>query len=204
MRTGMAVLALITSLSIPMSLEGQVPWEAPFLVSTSSPPGLSVMLADPEHGIGVIGLWQGRGGPVRIGYRVGLAEDHRDDLAVLGGIDLSGAVTSHSVNFPLDIAWVAGVGLGISDAALVSLPVGVSFGRVVVEENVRIHPYVTPRLIVDAYLGDDYEGSDDMDLGLAVDLGVDVAFEANWMIRFAGVLGDREALAIGLAFPFAF
>jgi hypothetical protein len=85
----MAVLALITSFCIPMSLEGQVPWEAPFLVSTSSPPGLSVMLADPEHGIGVIGLWQGRGGPVRIGYRVGLAEDHRDDLAVLGGIDLS-------------------------------------------------------------------------------------------------------------------
>jgi hypothetical protein len=198
----MAVLALVASLSLPTAVEGQVPWEAPFLVSTSSPPGLSVMLADPAHGIGLIGLWQGRGGPVRLGYRVGLAEDRSDDLAVLGGIDFSGPVLSHSVNFPLDIAWVAGVGLGVSDYALLSVPVGVSFGRVVVEENVRVHPYVTPRLVVDAFLGDDHGLDDDMDLGLAVDLGVDVAFEGNWMIRFAGVMGDREALAIGLAFPF--
>jgi hypothetical protein len=161
------------------------------------------VVADPGAGPGLIALWQGRDGPVRLGYRVGLAEAGRDDVAVFGGVDASGLVTAHSVNFPLDVVWVTGVGLGVSDGALLTVPVGVSFGRVVRDENIRVHPYLTPRLVVDAYLGDG-ENRDDVDLGIALDIGLDLAFESNWMIRMAAAFGDREAVAIGLAFPFAF
>jgi hypothetical protein len=147
----------------------------------------------------------GRGGPVRLGYRFGLAEAHGNDVAILGGVDVSGLVAAHSRDFPLDLIWVSGVGVGVADDVFLTVPLGISVGRVVVEDNLRVHPYLTPRLVVDAYLGNGGGGGDDMDLDVAVDLGVDLAFEANWMIRLAGTVGGgREAIGIGLAFPFVF
>jgi hypothetical protein len=138
-----------------------------------------------------------------MGYRVGLAEAPGDDLAVLGGVDVSGLLAAHSRDFPLDLIWVSGVGLGVSDGALLTVPLGISVGRVVVGEGLRVHPYLTPRLVLDAYLGDD--ARDDLDLDVVADLGMDLAFQANWMIRLAGTVGGgREAVGIGVAFPFVF
>jgi hypothetical protein len=67
----------------------------------------------------------------------------------------------------------------------------------------RFLPYATPRLVLDGSFGrKDAEGEniDQMRLGLAVDLGVEVAFQPGWRIGFGGTLGSRSALALGLAF----
>jgi hypothetical protein len=178
-----------------------VPWESPLMVGPGSPGGFSILLADPGAGIGVFAHWQGRGPNSRMGFRIGVAEEGgpEDNLAVFGGVDVSGPLMTHSYEFPLDLAWVGGVGVGVGGDALISIPFGISFGRVLTTEEVWFHPYVTPRFIVDAYLGDG--NRDDLDLGFAVDLGADFAFSGTWAFRFGAAVGDREGLAVGVVLP---
>lgn len=179
----------------------QVPWESPFMVAGGSPSGLSILLADPGAGLGVLAHWTGGGGGTRTGFRIGLAEEGgaQDDLAVFGGVDLSGVLLTHSQDFPLDLAWIGGIGLGVGSDALISIPFGIALGRVLPAENVWFHPYLAPRIIFDAYLGD--QDRDDLDLGLAMDLGLDFAFSGSWAFRFGASVGDRDGIAVGLVIP---
>lgn len=197
-KIGMGLLAgaVALALSAP-AVQGQVAWDSPGLVAPSTPAGWGVYLVDPHpgSGIGVLSTFRASSGP-GIGYRVGLAEDRRGRLSVFGGIDISGMLLRHSADFPLDIAWVTGVGLGLSERALVSAPIGVSLGRALESDGVWFNPYVAPRVVLDARFG---SGSG-LDLNLAVDLGIDVSFDPGWAVRFGGTLGDRSALAIGLSF----
>ena len=199
-------LGLCALSSSPAS--AQIPWESPLLVGPESPAGVSLFLVDPGEGLGAMIHWQGRGGSRPLGFRVGLAETHRDELGVFGGVDLRGAIYSHSEEFPLDVVWVTGAGLGISDGAVITFPVGVSLGRVVTGEDVWFHPYLTPRLVIDAFLGGDEadgngygRGRNDLDLGLVFDLGADFSFTGSWVLRLGASVGDRDGLAIGLSFP---
>jgi hypothetical protein len=68
-------------------------------------------------------------------------------------------------------------------------------------DGVTFLPYVTPRVVLDAFLGDEGEGNDDdLDLELAVDLGLDLRLTPQFLIRFGGTIGDRDGVAIGLVF----
>jgi hypothetical protein len=178
--------------------QAQVAWDAPLMLSPSTPPGWGIYLIDPAPGggIGVVSSWRGEG---PLGYRVGLAEDSREDLSVFGGIDISGAILRGSDDLPIDIDWVGGAGFGVGEAVLLSFPVGVAIGKEMVGEGIWFNPYVSPRVILDAYLGDD-DGDEDIALNFAVDLGFDVAFESGWAVRFAGTVGDREAIGVGVSF----
>ena len=193
---GAVVTALLLSAS---GAAGQVPWDSPLMVGTGSPAGLSILLADPGAGIGVLAHWRSPSAGSRLGFRFGLAEEGGpgDDLAVFGGLDVSGSLLTHSPDFPIDLAWVSGIGVGVGDDVLLSIPFGVAFGRVLPAEGVRFHPYVTPRFIVDAFFGN----GDDLHLDFAVDLGADMTFSGNWALRFGASLGDREGLAVGVVLP---
>ena len=106
---------------------------------------------------------------------------------------------------PLDIAWVLGAGLGFGDYAVLSIPFGVTLGRTLHGDNgMRFTPYMTPRLILDAAFGVETGpnggASDDVDLDFTVDIGLDLALQRAWTVRFGATLGDRSGLAIGLVF----
>ncbi len=178
--------------------KGQVAWDAPLLVSPSAPTGWGVFLVDPApgSGIGVLGTWRGT---EALGYRVGLAEGPGGRLAGYGGVDVSGPITRASASFPLDVDWLTGVGLGVGDAVLISVPLGLTVGRSVEADGVWFNPYVAPRVVVDAWMGSD-RPRDGLHLNLAVDLGLDVAFDPSWTIRFGASIADRDALAVGLSF----
>ncbi len=196
--TGLLILAA-TLFASPA--RAQVPWESPLMVGPGSPGGLSILLADPGDGIGVFAHWMSRAERNRLGFRLGVAEEGGpgDDLAVFGGVDVSGPIMGHSQDFPLDIAWVGGVGAGVGNNTLLSIPFGIAFGRVLTTQDVWFHPYVTPRFVVDAFMG---EGSrDDLDLGFVLDLGADFAFSGSWAFRFGASLGDRDGIAVGLVLP---
>lgn len=182
----------------PDRAQAQVAWETPLLVAPESPAGWGVFLVDPSpgEGVGVMTSWRGSSAPGGVGYRLGLAEDRGDDVSVFGGFDLSGLVASASRDFPVNMIWVMGAGLGVGDDVLLSFPLGLAFGRSVQTDEVWFNPYVAPRVTLDAWFGD---GSD-LDLGLSVDLGVDISFDPGWAIRFGGSIGDHEALAIGINF----
>ena len=198
MRKFCLVLATGGLLLAAVPAQGQVAWDSPLLLSPESPAGVAVFLTDPwpGGGIGFLATWKGTG---NLGFRGGVAEGWMGDLAVYGGMDASGRLVTRSDEFPLDVDWVTGVGLGIGEAALLSAPLGVSIGRGIQADDVWFNPYFAPRVVLDAWLGSD-RPRDGLELNLAVDLGIDVAFQPDWTIRFGATLGDREALVIGMGF----
>ncbi len=154
-------------------LGAQVAWDGPLLVGTETPSGWGVYLVDPggHNGIGFLTTWRGGGAT---GYRIGLAEDGSDNLSVYGGVDFTGRMVNAGSEFPLHVSWVAGAGFGVGDDFVLSFPLGISLGRGFQAETARFSPYITPRLVLDAYFGrgggDGGRGDSDIDLGLALDL----------------------------------
>jgi len=203
MRKWIGGITLGAMLLVAQPVQGQVAWESPQLLAPGTPAGLGIFLMEgsPGSGLGVLMTWRGSEAPGGIGFRLGLAEDRRGDLSVLGGVDFTGSIIRHSNDFPLDVIWATGVGLGVGDWVLLSVPFGVSMGRALEADGVRFNPYVAPRLILDARLGDRRPGDRSLDLNFALDLGADVSFGGDFSIRFGASLGDRDALAIGVGFP---
>ena len=201
--TALASVVLI-SIMAPVGLNAQLFWESPLMVAPNSPAGISLVLAEMDPGSGLAGMvaWRGQTAPGSIGIRGGLGEGIGGDLAGFAGVDFSGWIMRSSEDVPIDIAWVTGVGLGAGNYVLMSAPLGASFAYEITGPDIWFNPYITPYLIFDAALGGDRPSDgDQLDLGVAVDIGADLAFSAGWALRVAASLGDRGGLAIGLHLP---
>lgn len=182
----------------------QVAWDSPLLVHPHAPHGWSFFLAEtyPGDEIGVLGSWRTAPTPVGFGVRAGLGEGADGELALFGGVDASGGILERSGEIPLDLVWVLGGGLSVSDDILVSFPAALSAGWAIRAEDVVFHPYVGPRVVLDGWIGGRDRGEgDDLQLEATVDLGFDLEFAGGWVVRFGAALADREAIAIGLTLP---
>ena len=189
------VVLVVAGLAVPGGAQAQVAWDSPMLLPPRPPAGFGIFLADVAGGeVGVLGTWR----PGNYGLRLGLAEDGSDNLAVLGGIDFSGALASASRDLPVNVDWVFGAGASIGNDVMVSIPLGLSAGFSFGSDGARFTPYITPRVVVDAFFGG---AGENLDLALGVDLGLDLRFAAlrGAMIRFGATL-DRDAVALGLVF----
>lgn len=200
-------LAVIFSvLLVPVSASAQVAWDSPLLLPPHPPAGLGIYLTDMHRaGLGVMGTW--RAPTWNYGLRAGIADGTGDDdLAVFGGVDYVGSLYRATSEFPIDIDWVTGAGIGIGNGARVSFPLGISVGHSLQAESARFTPYLTPRVVLDALFGGSRESGDDVRLGLAADIGFDMRITAgggpllNSTIRFGATVGDRSAIALGLVF----
>jgi hypothetical protein len=191
-------------LLLPAAGRAQVAWDAPLLLPPMPEPGLGIFLADTwRGGLGVIGMW--RPAPSGWGLRFGIAEERGDgDIAALGGIDFVGRLNRATSDFPIDIDWVFGAGLGVGDNVLVSFPLGITGGHTFRGEGATFKPYVAPRVVLDAFFRDNERDDDsDLDLGFTLDLGIDLRLSRSTsgvLIRFGASLGDREAVGVGLVF----
>jgi hypothetical protein len=174
------------------------------LMSPGAPSGLGIFLMGFHGGgIGVMGTLRNTAAPGGLGLRAGIGEDAGDDIAAFGGFDVSGSLMRATDDTPVDVLWFTGGGLGVGHDILLSFPLGITVGGVVEGDGVRFTPYASPRVVLDACLGDSPGpcGGDDLDLSFAADLGLDLSFNRSWLIRFGASIGDREGIAIGLAFP---
>jgi len=204
-RTPVLLVAAVLLQAAPVS--GQVAWDAPSLMAPGAPAGWGVHLFDADPGdLGVFASWRGAPAPVGLGFRFGIAEGYRDELAVLGGVDVSGALYSRGGEVPIDVIWFVGAGAGVGDDVLLSFPAGVSLGWTFQGDEVAFRPYVAPKVFLDAFLGDEdgpgrFGDDDDIDLGAAVEIGLDLAFSPSFAIRAAASLGDRDAVSIGFQVP---
>lgn len=201
-----ALLGVVAALAATGPAQAQIAWDSPIAVHPYQTPGWTVWVADTDRSdFAVLGQWRGATGETDFGLRAGIGEDAFDDVAVFGGVDVTGPLLRQDdPSFGLD--WVAGGGFGVSDDVLLSIPFGIVAGWNIPLENATLQPHVGPRVILDAWIGDDDppgpgRDDDDLDLELAVDLGFDLAFDSGWTLRFAGTAGDREALAIGIGLP---
>ena len=204
MRRICLTLLIAAGLAVPGAAHAQAAWDAPLLLPPRPQPGLGIFLGDMSGGgLGVLGTW--RSSTWDYGLRLGLAEGTGDeDLTVFGGADFMGPINTATSDFPVDIDWVAGVGAGIGDGVLISVPAGLTLGFSFQAEEARFIPYLTPRVLLDAAFGQANRDSD-LDLGLAVDLGLDLRLMrggplAGKSIRFGASIGDRDALALGIVF----
>ena len=190
-----ALLALL-----PVRAAAQVAWDSPWLLPPRATDGFGLFLVDVAGGdLGVLGMW--RSPSYNFGIRAGIAEAAGDDLGVFGGLDFSGQLTRSTVEFPLDIDWLLGLGVGVSDGALISAPVGLTLGHEFEGDGVGFIPFISPRVILDACLDCDRRNDDnDVNLDFAADIGLDLRITSNFLIRFGATLGDREGVGIGLFF----
>jgi hypothetical protein len=200
------VMVLATLLfALPAGVRAQVAWDSPLLLPPNPPEGLGIYLADMHGGgLGVIGGW--RSATWNYGLRFGISEGARgEDLAVFGGVDYSGPVNRATDNFPLDVDWVFGAGLGINHCARISVPLGLTTGHTFRGQGAHFTPYVTPRIVLDAFFAREGQGSK-ADLDLAVDIGLDLRIVggggplAGSVVRFGASLGGRDAIAVGVVF----
>lgn len=158
--------------------------------------GLYLFFPNDVDDVGVMGTWRDSGDLLDLGFRAG-ALGFEGETGLLAAVELKDHVVRASEEFPLDVAWVSGVGItgfpGSELEELVRIPLGFSFGRALGDEDVSFVPYIYPRLALD-FVGDD------TDLGFDLDLGFDASFATEWSLRFAFTLGDHEAVGVGLAF----
>jgi hypothetical protein len=197
----MAALPAALLLALPGYGHAQVAWDTPLLVAPAPPAGFGIYLLNTHGGdVGVMGAW--RASYWNFQVRGGLAEGSGpdEDLAVFGGVDYSGRVTRDTQEFPLDIDWVVGAGASIGDGAVLSFPAGLTIGHTFLAENARFTPYITPRVVLDAFLDTDRGRDGDVELDFATDLGLDFRINNSVMFRFGATIGDREGVAIGVVF----
>lgn len=185
-------------LTTPVS--GQVAWDAPALISPSVPSGFSLFLVEPAGGdLGAMGTLRHSAGPVGLGYRAALAEESGPggDLAVSGGVDVSGMLGRQIEGSEIDAMWWAGGGLSVGSDWIISAPVGIILGWSGAGDSVVFSPYGGAHLVMDL-TGND---GDALNLDGVVDLGLDLVLSSGWMIRVGASLGDRESIAAGIKIP---
>jgi hypothetical protein len=187
---------LYALLAVPVS--GQIAWDAPALMSPSVPSGFSLFLIEPAFGdLGALGTLRHTAGPVGLGYRVAVAEDYAGELAVAGGIDVSGLLARAVEGSEVDLSWWAGGGLSIGNDWIVSAPLGIAVGWSGEGDGVVFSPYGGAHVVLDI-TGND---GDALNFDGVLDLGIDLVLRSGWMIRAGASLGDREAVAVGFKIP---
>lgn len=187
------------SLLVPAMAGAQMAWDVPALLRPGAPSGLSVLLLDPGAGsdLGVAATWRGSAAPVGTGFRAGLANGPDNRLSALFGVDVSGSLGASATSAGPSVMWWSGAGVGVGRDARISVPAGLIVGWEARDEGVSFSPYVGGHVALDILT----VGNGDMRLEGVVDLGLDLAFESGWVLRVAGAVGGRDAVAVGVRIP---
>ncbi len=142
-------------------------------------------------GLGVEGILRMRMTSSDLGLRVGIAEVPFDGTDVTLGVDWRNPLRL-SGTAPLVLALTAGGQAALGDVNGFGAQVGLSVGGDIRSPEVTFTPYIHPRLaLVDI--------EDESELQVLADIGVDLSFARNLLVRFDANLGDGADFGIGLA-----
>lgn len=218
------ITGLVLSLSVLACapLSGQV-WDTPAFHPPYGEDGGTLYLFFPNEvsDVGAAGTWRKSGEVLDLGLRGGVSASG-EEVAVLAGLDVKNELVAATPRFPLDVAWVGGVGVsGVpeTETVLVRLPLGFTVGRRFSNPDpeggsgpeLSLTPYVYPRVALDFTFRRGTTGpaldalggagaGDETDLRFDVDLGFDARFAAEWRLRVAVTLGHDEAVGLGFGF----
>ena len=189
------VATLVAASAVPAS--AQTLWDAPPLVSHVVPAGVSLFVINPAGGdLGGLVTFRHDAGPVGLGYRFAISDQNgpSGDLAVAGGVDVSGFLSRAVEGSEVDVMWWSGAGIGLGNETVVSIPVGALIGWSGQGGDVILSPYGGGHVTLDISTSD----ADNVHFGGSFDLGLDIVLSSGWLIRFGASLGDRDALALGV------
>lgn len=191
----LVVATLVAASAVPAS--AQTLWDAPPLVSHVVPAGVSLFVINPAGGdLGGLVTFRHDAGPVGLGYRFAISDQNgpSGDLAVAGGVDISGFLSRAVEGSEVDVMWWSGAGIGLGNETVVSIPVGALIGWSGQGGDVILSPYGGGHVTLDISTSD----ADNVHFGGSFDLGLDIVLSSGWLIRFGASLGDRDALALGV------
>lgn len=120
----------------------------------------------------------------------------------LGGLDVAGDLSGPAEDagpgvHPV-VRWSAGVGGGVGDHVLLSVPVGISVGVRLGWPSVAVRPWLYAGIVADRPFGASAPEAA-LAVHTALDLGVDLAPRRGRVAARAVVsLGDRQAASVGL------
>jgi hypothetical protein len=142
---------------------------------------IGIYLSDGPGDLGLEGIWRGGMFGLRVGY-----VDARDGLLTLGGEIRSPLVVAGA---PLGLALTAGAQALVGDESALGLQGGLTAGYTFRGQGVFFTPYMHPRLAMINRLG----GDDDFDFKALADVGLDVEFYTNLVLRLGIKLDDVGA-----------
>jgi hypothetical protein len=184
----------------------QAGWDAPTFFSPRpmDDVGIYAFKTDFENFEDQTGLkliWR-QSGNLNLGVHAGTADlDDFGDAILLGG-EFYGPLTRATASTGLIMSWGLGAGAVFGENYVdLSIPLGVSVGMSLGTGGVSILPYVHPRVSFDLSSFDNALGEEETEtnIGLSVDLGVDVGLGERFILRAGGSFGDRDAFGAGLA-----
>lgn len=202
-RIAFALLGLLVA--VPTSARAQFAWETPRMLGPDTPGGFAVhwLQAEtlPGDDQGVMVIWQPPGLPEGVFLRGGAGTGAGDETAGFGSIDVRTRITNAREGQPLDIAWIAGAGVGVGETLLFTVPVGLTAGRSWASGSVWFSPYMGIGAAMDyrRSLDDDIDIDDEFDVYPSADIGVDLSLDParRLILRVGASLGDRQAIALG-------
>lgn len=197
-----ALLIAAIAINLPTLASAQLSWESPTLLRPGAPSGVTMMVIDygmdPHSGLGGVMAWRSAAAPSGFGFRISAARGLGDLPNYAAGIDRGGMLLSGTAQFPVELIWVSGAGASYGEYLQLAVPLGVAVGR---SSSARsaFNPYVSARGVFEARFGSP-ASEGDRSLGLAIDIGADLALghSRRYQLRSALSLGDRPAAAIGL------
>lgn len=195
-----SVLALIAVLASATPASAQIAWDSPPFISPVAPAGVSLFfLNGTGDRLGALATLRHEAGPVGLGYRLAVTEEYEPgDVVIAGGVDVSGFLARGVENADIDVAWWSGLGAGVGNETVVSVPLGIVVGwSGSSDSGVIFSPYGGGHVALDFASGD----GDSVNFSGAFDVGGDIVLTSGWMIRFGATFGDREALAVGFKLP---
>jgi hypothetical protein len=156
----------------------------PSFMSPQQGSDLGVYLNDGPGSFSIEGIWRRTLGSYDLGFRAGIADT--PDLSLLVGAEL--LVPLDVQDLPLAIAATGGVQGALGGASAAGFIGGVTLGYTFQESQFAFTPYIHPRIgLVNSFRRDDLE------LEVLADIGFDVTFAQNLILRFGFGLGDPTA-----------
>ena len=197
-----AALAAVAVLSLPSFFAreaaaqstGTPVFHAPYRAFERNEFGL--VMSD-QGNISVEGFWGFSHTAAKWDFKIrgGVQDNENGNAALLLGVDARFRLIDQTEDFPLDGAFITGVGTSlVEDFSRLFIPIGLSLGRRINFENsnMSIVPYVQPVII--PVIGD----SDD-DVAVALGLGGDLRINRRFELRLGIGLGDLENFSIGFS-----
>ncbi len=144
-----------------------------------------------------------KAGDVNLGVRGSVNAFGDGHVSFNGGLDVYKQFVEVSDSFPLDVAWVTGFGFGWATGSgagsfgILRIPGGVSIARQFMSEDGAwaLVPYLSPRVALDIGLS-----GPDTKVHFDTDLGLEMRFSEQWLLRFGVTLGTNNALGFGIVF----
>jgi hypothetical protein len=199
------VLTAALTAAFAGSASAQAGWDAPTFFSPRQMDDVGIYAFKTDAGsigdpTGLKLIWR-QSGNLNLGVHAGTADLSDVGEAILLGGEFYGPLTGATASTGLIMSWGLGAGAVFGDNYIdLSVPLGVSIGMNLGTGGVSILPYVHPRVSLDvSSVGSGAAEETETNVGLTIDLGVDVGLGERFILRAGGSFGDRDAFGAGLA-----